>query len=861
MFNRLSHKSVICVFITLILLSAGLLSLFYYLPYYIESRIIPGLAQKAGLESYAAQVKHIGISGAQAGPIFFGLNGKNHLEIKKINIDYTLGGLFKKKIKAITISGLRVTCRIEPDCIIIAGIKASENQSSQRPSSTFPDTDTMADLMSIAPFTLERLSANDAMVDLYWKGLQLKVPIEAKLNTSGLDNGSLSVQLRMKPRDSDIGLTAKLSKKDPVLRVKLEHLNLYLEHYADLLKYFPGLSIKGIVEAAGQAAFQIQPFDVMRFAVDASLSQSYCSFQPQKSRENSLKLIEAANMTWRISAQMPSKKNLSLTVNMLKDTDQHPKQVKIQTGGTTVHCGLTELMAEAKGQFRQNKLTARYHVTADNLAMALAESKAGAARMRLNGRLTHDDQTLIDNKLELEDASGKAAALQFKAPLTTVTSTVVFAPDNTQHNLRINGQATIDEASIKDSSAKIAARGIRIKIPVTWPPEKRTSAGNLDIKDIIYNRQSMGIVKGWLRQDGKHLAFNMTHSSKLLPGLNVTIKGKAGKQQTHVDVHAPAWRPEKDINLGDLIHDADGYEINGTFETRGQIQISSAKMQGWAWMDLKDGYLLNQEQALSLTGIQTRIRLQDLIAVESDPKQDLKIEKLHLGNINADDVHVNFKVQSARDVRINAAQMQWCQGKVNIAPTRLELPLKKISTVINCKKLNLVMMLEQLGVAQGSGDAVVSGRIPVQWYDKKIRIHKGFLTSPPGLTGIIELRKLGGANQFVNSLAPDTPQRTQLDIAMESIKNYKYTKIDLRLSSQDEMLLMQLQMKGRPNQLLPFAYDQAKGQLKRIEGKAQADFKGVDIDLNFSNPFDQILRYKDLFDLENLINKNFQKED
>ena len=170
---------------------------------------------------------------------------------------------------------------------------------------------------------------------------------------------------------------------------------------------------------------------------------------------------------------------------------------------------------------------------------------------------------------------------------------------------------------------------------------------------------------------------------------------------------------------------------------------------------------------------------------------------------------------------------------------------------LDASELELFSPLEsrdaKLGVAEGSGEVTVSGRIPLHWSKGQLNFKKSILSSPPGQSGVIQLHTLKGSEHLLQSLPPDTPQRVQLDIAMEALKDYTYNSVALRLENEGDILAFKLQLEGKPNQLLPFAYDQDLGQFKRIQGEGQADFKGIGIDLNLRSPFNEIIRYKNLF--------------
>jgi hypothetical protein len=153
-------------------------------------------------------------------------------------------------------------------------------------------------------------------------------------------------------------------------------------------------------------------------------------------------------------------------------------------------------------------------------------------------------------------------------------------------------------------------------------------------------------------------------------------------------------------------------------------------------------------------------------------------------------------------------------------------------------------VLEQLGGAEASGDGAVNGRIPVRWQNGRLRFDDGFLYSTPSQAGTIKLR---GMDLPLEGLAPGSPQRTQLDIATEALKDYSYEWAKLNLTSQNGDLLLRLELDGRPNRLLPFAYDPQTGSFQRYAGEGQAEFKGIRIDLNFRTPLDRILDYKTLW--------------
>jgi hypothetical protein len=153
------------------------------------------------------------------------------------------------------------------------------------------------------------------------------------------------------------------------------------------------------------------------------------------------------------------------------------------------------------------------------------------------------------------------------------------------------------------------------------------------------------------------------------------------------------------------------------------------------------------------------------------------------------------------------------------------------------------MVLEQLGAAEAGGDGTVNGRIPLRWVNGRLSFDNGFLYSTPGQPGKIQLK---GTQKYLTGIPSGSPQHTQLDIATEALKDYTYQWAKLNMQSENDTLHLTLQLDGKPNRLLPFAYNQKLGQFMRVSGKGQAEFKGIGIDMNFNIPLNQILHYKEL---------------
>ena len=106
-----NHKFMGLVFSFLLIILViffTLISLYFYIPTYVESRLIPEIAHKAGIRSYACDVRRIGIFGADLGSVRIGNDKNPALSIASVQIDYSPKGLYGKKIKRAVLSGIEL---------------------------------------------------------------------------------------------------------------------------------------------------------------------------------------------------------------------------------------------------------------------------------------------------------------------------------------------------------------------------------------------------------------------------------------------------------------------------------------------------------------------------------------------------------------------------------------------------------------------------------------------------------------------------------------------------------------------------------------------------------------------------------
>jgi hypothetical protein len=255
------------------------------------------------------------------------------------------------------------------------------------------------------------------------------------------------------------------------------------------------------------------------------------------------------------------------------------------------------------------------------------------------------------------------------------------------------------------------------------------------------------------------------------------------------------------------------------------------------------------EYQLAIKGVQMSLSMPDLPDVRSAPGQQIRFSELSLGDLTTENGIMDFQIESLQSLLIEKIHFSWSGGKVDTQALRFSRGIEDYHVVLYCDRLNLARVLEQFGAAAAEGDGTVSGRIPIRYTKGGLSFNDGFLFSTPGAGGKIHLT---GTEILTAGIPPDTPQFAQMELAREALKDYDYSWAKLRLNSEGENLLLQMQMDGKPAKTLPFVYKKELGGFIRVEAESEGSrFQGIRLDVNFRLPLNQLLQYKDLIKMIN----------
>lgn len=889
--------------ITVLVLATIAFTTAFVLPAYVENRLIPRLAKGFGLAPEEASVRRIGWWGADMGPFRFNVGDTPAITISAIQIDYSPWSLLQGEIKGIALGGLGLELTLTDDGISMAGLKPPPKSATGRSS---PEA---IDVQTLLPVKLGRFSILQSQLHVHWNQRRYAIPFEVSIQTHRLADGILKGQTHFSVFGNPITLTADLEQPANRAKLTFKSQGFVLESLYQLGLVPKEIKLAGTTDLEGLIRLELNPLSVTGFSLsgvfrDTRLAAPDGSLHNLTNKKGELQPIELAvtgdnlsKLQWRC-APFQIRSQLNVAVNTLqgqwrqtergwsleaaitsltpkqkmfgsadlkndvemnwlatvhKTDADHPIQFDLQgqgkgpwaaSMGEHTASGLVPSI-KMTGHVQKGALSADGGLMARNIQVQFSEGKMVAAAFKLNGHLATNPleaglTATIEALGELSKVKATSGSTAMHIPQIRLNAAAHAKPNQPW---LLDARLKLGNAGIQDRPNSVKASNLSIDLPLRWPDAAGSPKGHLSIDAIQWQKHQLGGLQGTLQQHRQGLELALRHRSKLFPGMDVYIKGAIDASGGLIELEIPPFEPDAEIDLGRFNPTAAGVMAGGRLAANGTLILGKAGTKGKALIKINQGRLNQELKNLSLKGINMTLQIDDVIRMKSAPKQKLKVGQLVFGNLEAQNLDVDFQLEEEKTLFIEKAGIEWSQGKIHTSAIRIVPKKEDYDVTLFCDRLNLAVVLEQLGTAQADGEGTVNGRIPILWRNGRLSFDNGFLYSTPGQTGAIQL---SGTQALLAGLPPGTPQHTQLDIATEALKDYTYKWAKLNVRSENDILLLKLQFDGKPNRLLPFAYDQSLGQFKRVSGAGQADFKGISIDLNLRSPLNDIINYKEL---------------
>ena len=460
-----------------------------------------------------------------------------------------------------------------------------------------------------------------------------------------------------------------------------------------------------------------------------------------------------------------------------------------------------------------------------NLAVALGQDSL-RGQLDLNASLSGDTQRLhASAAYRMPAAALQLAGYHARAEVFSGDAELDYVYGG---NFRGRGLVNISGGNIAASAGNgLAAAGIRLKMPWHWPGGEPGGKGGFSVARLQSNGMRWQDISGILTQKDSALRFSGSLRS-ILAKIALTFQGQytlnpAGGSLQADFLIPPVVLPAKTA-LQSLHPLLQGMSGSGRFQAEGGIWAGNDSAGGSATVKIADANFDQQNEGIALRGVNADIKLDRLFDFVTAPAQRIGFRELKWQDMSFTNGELVFAGESGGTVFIESGRFDWCQGKIIIAPFRLEPGKTDFLMTFYCDRVNFAQMLNALmGKTIVSGDAEMNGIVPIKMVKGSPVFLDGYLYSTPGSSGNLKVAK------------PELISNGQV-LVEEAIRDFRYNWIKVKMSSQNNRLDMVVSMDGAPAQKLPLLYDQKqKNFIKDPSGGRHVELKGLLLEINFSD--------------------------
>jgi len=559
----------------------------------------------------------------------------------------------------------------------------------------------------------------------------------------------------------------------------------------------------------------------------------------------------------------PSQEDVHLTGGLLLNSQIHFAHEINRITGYDVTVKLPGL------QFRKNDFVFE-NTSADKPVTLQLSGNLDKAQYELaNVILTTPDKITLDMKGEIASIPGTFTGVgRLFSTVTNSAATLHFTGDRQQARTNIHYTLAGDAFTLGDTIAcssiqadgeihldgpivtgtlnsripklslkkdDLSLENLSLQLPFQYPLQRQEeSTGKLTIEAIRYQSTNSGKLQATFSPTPQGATFTSTYTTPFVPGLKLTCEGST---QSAEELAVHCRFPETLINsatLPSFLPLPDKLTFTGKLAAAGEFYFKDKIPTGKLTVDYHDGTLSQGEKKLS--AINVGVVFPHLPLLASRPGELCTIGSLNFGKIKLSDARIHFRIEGQQSIFIEKIRANWCGGKVETGGFSLAGDMKQLETTLYCDRLGFTELLSQFGIDQTEGQGSLNGRLPMIINRQGMAFDDGFLFSTPGNSGIVRFNDTKQLRQGI----PDIGRSASLDYSMKALENFSYNWTKLTFNSQQNDLLIAMQLDGKPADPLPFGYKD--GQIiPSVQGPGLQH--PIRLDVNFRLPMQDLFRY------------------
>ena len=241
---------------------------YFYLPTYLETKIIPDLTKTAGISEFDIDIRRVGFFGAELAEFRIGSQDHPALEIQSVQIDYSPLQLYREKLVARTVlSGIKIFAEFHEGQFRLRNMDLAAIMSS------YPSAEKSDSHVAGSPplISLGRLDVRNAVCVVEMEQQQYRIPFEIDLIPRDAVFSALDVAARLYLRGHEFKGTAEIDLKRESSVIQFKVADLDFGRYSDLIRLVPELEVSGKISIEGRANLQLSPIQLQSIEAKCNL--------------------------------------------------------------------------------------------------------------------------------------------------------------------------------------------------------------------------------------------------------------------------------------------------------------------------------------------------------------------------------------------------------------------------------------------------------------------------------------------------------------------------------------------------------------------------------------------------------------
>ena len=679
--NRKITLTVRILLVLAVLLVGLVAGSYFYLPHYLESRVIPQLLAETGFSKFVFKIRHLGIYGTELGVLRIGPEQNPSLIVQSLHIDYTPKKLLQKQIDRITLSGIELYGEFKNGKFALGGTDFNQALTKLQSSRTSrPESGP-----NMPPIFIKELEIRSAVIIITTDDGTHRFPFDIIVAPGKEDYSHLNLTASMYPRGELVRAEARIDLKNQHIAANLSAVSLDLNRFSGLVQTVSDSVLSGKLDLKVTANLQLAPFKISSLAAAAELQK--CNFRLNNLQLQNIRSADQKELPFKINLSKIADDDWTVSASAISATSPLPFtlsewQARIRPNGQQVEStGEFKIILPPSSDHRNNLLpfevlesmplhgayTAEYRedqsIEFSITSTPIQQSGDHAARFKFSQYdiTTGMPAVNISGRGKLEDLS---TAYTIRIPQVKIASQTssIHLP---QVLLKGTADLVNDGSVFPATTFKLQSQNTRILF----------SPARLNIADLTVSGQVKPNINGAIELEGL-LQFKGAGGS--VPDTGIKIRGARGRIPLK-------WPPERQAKQGDISIAALYHKQLNFGKIRSKIQQTPAgfSFKGRHISRLLPEMSLNFSGDAKLLDAKNPMTKVNFTLLRPDQAAEIDLGKFFPGSKG---VKVNGKLMLAGDL---AADSSGFKGSIDLQVQNANLRSKKDKFAIEGIQLSL----------------------------------------------------------------------------------------------------------------------------------------------------------------------------